>query len=216
MNEQRIIIKMRPEGDSRYLPAMPSRMLGRVLDLLRHKFSNPDNAFRPELRDVIYTEDYETTGIIIAQGFDGHGESDKPDVFPRAIVSPAGFKVSQETSPITDDFLTNATETDDLWINRYPMFTSFAGSTLISVASRVGLESLILAEDILLWLLMLKEDTRKKMCLSKFDVTLLEGPKKHDGTPSCYITGVQVDWASGVKWDVVPEGIPIGDLSINT
>lgn len=211
MTKPRIIARMRSVPDSRDLPAVPSRMLGRVMDMLRHKFSNPDNVFRDELRDIVYKDDPETTGIMIVTGFDGDPSADKENVFPRLVVTPGSFNVVEEMSPLTHGALTNTLMDDDI-IHSQTYMATLAGDTTISAASRNGLESLILAEDSMLWLLTMKEDMRKKLRLSKFDVTLLEGPKKNEGVPASWYTVLKVSWASSIMWDIIPDGLPIGDF----
>lgn len=204
----------RPADNSREAVCLPSRMLGRLLDVLRHKFSNPANIIRAELKDLIYTQDHSTSQLVIVPGFEAAPGSDLANVLPRVTVDPAEFRKVQTMSPIPgDDAMTLGGGSDDGWIGRVRHHATFNGAMTISAASHSGMEALVIAEDILLTLLMFKAEIQDSLQLSHLDVTLLKGPLKNEGPPSCLIAGVQIVWAASVVWDTVPDGLPLVESS---
>lgn len=204
----------RPVIGSRDTVCMPSRMVGRVLDILRHKFSNPDNIIRGELKDLLYTAEHDTSMLVIVPGFEAAPGSDIANVMPRVTVDVGNFQKVHTLSPgMDDDALTYGGGSESGWLGRVSHQATFNGVLTINAVSVSGMEALVIAEDILLTLLMLKAEIRDSLQLEHLDVNLLKGPLKHEGPPSCLIAGVQVVWAASIMWDTVPDGLPLVESS---
>lgn len=202
----------RPEENSRSQPVLPSRVLGRLLDVLRAKFSNPANILRAELKNLLYSPDNNSTSIYIVPGFEAAPGSDQANLFPRIAVDAGDMRPLPDLSPVSDGALALGGGSDDGWLGLSRYISSFAGTAQITVASKSGMEALVIAEDVYLTLLFMKTDIRDHLTLSRFEVTLLKGPQTNEGPPSCLIAGVQIEWAASLTWDTVPDGLPLGDL----
>lgn len=212
MTEASTIYRMRlPEG-SESLPAVPSRMMGRLLDLMRHKFSSPEHIFRPELRDMLYDPAHEDTSLLIVPGFEANPDTDKANVFPRVTVSTGQFQALRDPGPVTEDMMT-LTDSRDGYLGSHSRMVSFVGTASVTAASRAPFEALAMAEDILIWLTLLREDICCSLRLSRFDATLLEGPTLKEGAPSCHTAGVRIEWATSLVWETVPDGLPLGEIA---
>ena len=202
-----------PEG-GRGAVGLPSRFLGRILDVMRHKFGDPRNIFRAELKDLVWKPDKETSMLFVVPGFEAAPGSDEANVLPRVVVNLGEYRKIPGLSPIVDDDgITLGGGSDDGYLGRTRHHASFQGSATITAASRSGMEALAIAEDVLLTMLTLKAEIRDSMCLEYLDVASLQGPSKNEGPPSCFIAGVQLGWAASVVWDIVPDGLPLADIS---
>ena len=189
----------------------PSRVCGFILDLMRMKFANPDNIYHERLRIYTYDQDNLKTHIKIEPGFDYLDTENLANLQPGVIVNlgetqvlPEGNAASQNSLAISDGFFTTVND-----------FACYGGSVIIQAVSPGSLESLLLAEDIFLWLLLFRYQIRDDLHLSKFSVTLLKGPQKPEiQGRSCFVSSVQIEWAAALGFstnDVKPilsEGLP--------
>lgn len=177
----------------------PSRVCGFILDLMRLKFSNPNNIYHERLRIYTYDKDVLKTHIKIEPGFDYLDTENTANLQPGVIVnlgethvSPEGNCTSQSSLAISDGFFTTIND-----------FAYYGGSVIINTVSPGSLESLLLAEDIFLWLLLFRYKIHDDLQLSKFSVTLLKGPQKSEGQGrSCFVSSVQVDWAAAIGFGI--------------
>lgn len=172
----------------------PSRICGFVLDLMRLKFSNPNNIYHERLRVYTYDKDPLKTHIKIEPGFEYLDVENLANVQPGIIVNPEETQVlpvgngsSQNPIGIVGDFFNTVND-----------FSMFGGSVVINAVSPGGLESLLLAEDVFLWLLLYQYTIRDDLNLSKFTVNVLKGPQKADSGRPCFISSVQLDWATAI------------------
>lgn len=204
----------RPAEGSYNAPCLPSRMLGRVLDILRYKFSRPSSILRAELKDLIWTTDHQTSKIVIVPGFEAAPGNDIANVFPRLTVDLGEFQKVPHMSPIADDdAMTYGGGSDDGFHGSTKHHATFQSSVSITAASLSGMEALAIAEDVLITLLMFKAEIRDSLQLTHLDVNLLKGPLKNEGPPFCLIAGVRMVWAASIIWDLVPDGLPLVESS---
>lgn len=204
----------RPEEGSYNAPCLPSRMLGRVLDVLRYKFSRPSNILRAELTDLLWTADHQTSKLVIVPGFEAAPGSDIANVFPRLTVDLGEFQKAPGMSPIADDdAMTYGGGSDDGFVGRTTHHATFQSHVSITASSQSGMEALVIAEEVFLTLLMFKAEIRDSLQLTHLDVNLLKGPLKNEGPPFCLIAGVQMVWAASIIWETVPDGLPLVESS---
>lgn len=181
------------KDNTKSLLITPSRVCGFLLDLMRLKFSNPDNIYHERLRVYTYDSDEFKTHIKIEPGFDYLDTDNLTDLQPGIIVNVAETSVqdslngsSQSTLGMSDGFFNSVND-----------IAYYGGAVLLQAVSPSPLESLLLAEDIFLWLLLFKYNIQDDLKLSNFSVKLLKGPEKPETRgKTCYVSSVQIEWAA--------------------
>ena len=196
-------------------PALLSVMIGRLLDILRYKFSSTENIYRDELKHLIWKADTAQTGILILPGFETADSNQQADMFPRIVLSAGQLQLVPAYESISHGQMTNG---DGQWAdgkfhNGSSHYAAFEGVVTIKAVSRGSLEALLIAEDIFMWLLTLRTTLEKDLTLSSCEVSVVNGPKASEAYKGSYEAGVPLKWSSGMYWRVVPEGPPFADLS---
>lgn len=172
----------------------PSRICGFLLDLMRLKFSNPSNIYHEKLRVYTYSPDTFNTHIKIEPGFDYLDTDNLTDLQPGIIVNIAETSV---LGPLNGSSQSTIGIGNDAFFNSVNDICHYGGDAVIQCVSPSPLESLLLAEDVFLWLILFQYNILDDLKLSKFTVNLLKGPEKPETRgKQCYVSSVQISWAS--------------------
>lgn len=180
-----------------------SRMLGFLMDLMRFKFSDSDNIYKEELKTYVYSPDNDETRIRIMPGFEEPNTNDSANIYPAIIVNVPQMQVIEDLTGCTDYRMTVAMNNDGYYTGE-GSFIGYGGTAEIVTKARGGLESLLLAEDIFLWLVMYNSQIQQDLHLSNFNIKLLSGPLKTENTDSVFVSKIQIAWATDIKWVVNP------------
>lgn len=177
----------------------PSRICGFLLDLMRLKFSNPDNLYHERLRIYTYDKDPLKTHIKIEPGFDYLDQNNLADLHPGITVDVAETSVLDIGNAADQSTLGFS---DGVFLKEHNM-TAYGGSAVINAISSQPLESLLLAEDIFIWLLLFQYSICNDLQLSKFSVNLLKGPVKPETQgKTYYVSSVQIIWSAAFTYSI--------------
>lgn len=175
----------------------PSRVCGFILDLMRLKFSNPDNIYHEKLRVYTYNQNPMETNIKIEPGFDYLDTDTLTDLQPGIVVSMGDTAADTDVNCARQSTL----GLSDGFFNSVNDIALIQGSVVINAVSPSPLESLLLAEDIFLWLLLFQYNIQDDLQLGRFAVKLLKGPEKPDTQGKiCFVSSVQLEWSSAIKF----------------
>lgn len=180
-----------------------SRMLGFLMDMMKFKFSDPDNIYRDELKMYTYSQDESETKLRIVAGFEEPYTNRDADIYPAIIINAPQMQPIDEVNGVLDTRMTLGINSDDYY-NGESNFMCYGGSMEISVKSRGGLEALLLAEDIFLWLVLFNSQIQQDLHLSNFNIKLLSGPIRAEKMDSIFVSQIQLTWATDIKWVVNP------------
>lgn len=176
----------------------PSRVCGFLLDLLRLKFSNPDNIYHEKLKVYTYSPDSFSTHIKIEPGFDYLDTDNLTDLQPGVVVNMAETTVSDSLNAASQSTIGMP---QDSFFNDVNNVCYYGGHAVIQAVSPSPLESLLLAEDVFLWLMLFQYNILDDLKLSKFTVNLLKGPEKPETRgKQCYVSSVQISWATAFSF----------------
>lgn len=188
-----------------------SALISLLLKSLHYKFSTEENILNDELRDMVWDADSNQTKILIVPSFQTAGGANEVDIFPRVVISGQGMQVQENTRP----GLSTSSLTRDGIHKGVPRTVNIEGRLAINVTSSGEYESLLLGEEIFLWFLYLEPVIAEDLKLSKFDVTVLQGPSASEQYKDRYITTIGITWAAGITWRTVSEGPVFSDIKLN-
>ncbi len=189
----------------------PSVILGATLSLLKFKFSDPDQIYNRGLRSCIYKKNKKDTKIHIRRNTEL--DESTVGVHPLIFVKPGTTK---QTSPgvLPHNLNTLALDAD----GRFRGVTGvsyLSGSLDIGILADEDLQSLKIAEEIFLWLLMYQSRITEDLKISKFETTLLSGPVKLDTPQTTFKSAVNVEWSYEFTWRTDVSLPPIQTLTHN-
>lgn len=193
-------------------PVLPSVMMSRVSDIIRLMFSDPANIWHPQIRDMIYSDDMEKTKVFVMMGFATTPETEQADTFPRVVVNGTAAYFGDLT-PVLDGLLTNTGSPEGEVFGLDEGFEHHTGTLTITCVSRGALESLLMAESILMYFRQNCNYIRSDLCLSAFDVRVLKGPQKAEGLNGIYESSLTVGWGSGMSWASVEDLPALADTA---
>lgn len=197
-----------PDGEPVRRPVLQSAVIARLLRSIQYKFSVPDNIHHEELKGLVWSPDEEARRILVTTSFKSPAGTASAEVFPRVVISGAGMEVdnSHRSSIVNNSLLTGKGAHVGT-----PRYIGVAGAVLISAVSRGDYESLLIAEDVFMWLLPLEDVIRRELHLSLFEVGAVRGPQASEQHKDCHTTTVAAVWRAGMGWRTVPDGPAFAD-----
>lgn len=185
-------------------PVLPSVLMSRVADVIRGMFSDPNNIWHTQIRDMLYSDDLEKTKVFVTMGFSTSPETEQAEAFPRVVINGTDVYLG-DLSPVTDGLLTNTGAPAGEVFGLDEGFEHFGGQLQITCVSRGALEALLMAESIMMYFRQNVNYIRHDLCLSAFDVRVLKSPRKAEGAEGLYESSLVVRWSSGMTWSSVQD-----------
>lgn len=192
-------------------PITQSVMIAYMLSSLRYKFTTPENIYYDELKHMMWSENLDESYIHITPSFRTAQDDQAKDKFPRIIVGAGGMAVQPSSRPGVQSNSSFTGQDLHAGLNHYRELT---GKIALNVVSRGDYESLLLAEDIFMWLLTLEDDIAKDLSLNSIEVSVVEGPSSTEQYKDCYISTVPVTWVSGISWRSIADGPAFADSAM--
>ena len=198
-------------GDSSVV--LPSVMMSRCADLVRTILSDPANIWHPQLRSMIYKPDIKETRVAVMMGFSTTPDTEQADVFPRVVVL-ANETYFGDLDPVTDGLFTNSGSPAGEVFGMDDGMSHHSGNILFSCLSSNALESLLLAESLVMYFIENKNHIREDMRLSSFDVRSIKGPRAVEKPQGINETIVAAKWSSGMAWSTVRDAPALADAGL--
>ena len=192
-------------------PITQSVMVAYMLSSLRYKFSVTENIFYEELKHLKWSDNMDESHIHITPSFHTAADDMAKDKFPRIVVTPSGMMVNQSTRPGISINTYHTGQKLHAGLNHY---RELEGKITLNIVSRGDYESLLLAEDVFLWILTLENDIARDLKLTSLEVSVVEGPTQTEQYKDCYISTVPVMWISGMSWRSIADGPAFADSTV--